>query len=156
MPLVVGNLLQDPAANSFISLSDAVAYLTDEASGALPDAALGIWMTSAESDQESSLVRASRWMAGALFWCKRDLDAADFLRVGQIAARLAVSAITVDLYEAAQPASMKKRVKAGSVEVEYMDAQQATQAAGRTWPWLMPMLRGLVCDPRIGFAAFVV
>lgn len=156
MALTVGNLLTDPAANSFISLSDAIRYLADEASGAMPDAALGQWMAALESDQESSLVRASRWMAGALMWCKRDLTDDDNLRVGRAAARLAVSALTVDLYEAAVPGTMKKRVKAGSVEVEYTDPQQLAQAAGRVWPWLMPMLRGLVCDPRLGFAAFVV
>lgn len=156
MPLIVGNLLTNPEANSFVSLADAAAYLTDEVSGIAPDAALGVWIAATESDRESSLVRASRWMAGALYWCKRDLDVSDMLRVGRVAARLSVSALSVDLYEAVQPGAMKKRVKAGSVEVEYMDAQQMTQAAGRYWPWLLPMLRGLVCDPRLGFAAFVV
>ena len=155
MPLIVGNLLTNPAANSFISLDDAVAYLTDEGSGAVPDTPLGLWLTAAESDKESSLVRASRWMAGALKWCASDISDADMVRVGHVAARLAVSALTVDLYEATQPGRQVKRAKAGSAEVEFADAGSA-QAAGRFWPWLFPMLRGLVCDPSSRGIAFMV
>ncbi|MCV2448464.1 DnaT-like ssDNA-binding protein [Paracoccus sp. DMF] len=52
----------------------------------------------------------------------------------------------------AQEAAVK-RVKAGSAEIEYMDPQRDAEAAGGIWP---TMLRGLVCNPRLGFAAFVV
>ena len=151
MPLIVGNLLTDPAANSFISLADATAYLTAE-TGLL---AVTEWLAAPLADQEASLVRASRWMAGALKWCAPDLSADDVLRVGHVAARLAVTALTVDLYEATQPGRQVKRAKAGSSEVEFADAGTA-QAAGRFWPWLYPMLRGLVCDPNSRGIGFMV
>ena len=147
MPLVVGNLLADPAANSFISLTDATAYLQDEASGALPPSGLGNWMTAPESDQESSLVRASRWMAVSVQWCCNVLSAADLVRVGHVTARLAVVALDADLWAAQDLSPAAKRYKADTVEIEYFDASavKGLKAGGKAFPWIYPMLRGLAC-----------
>jgi len=147
MPLIVGNLLTDPAANSFISLVDAVDYLADEASGALPPSGLDEWLTAAESDKESSLVRASRWLAVSMPWCCKTLSDGDLIRVGHVAARLAVQALTTDLWAAPATGKDAKRYKAGSVEVEYHSPTtvRGAQAGGRRFPWVYPMLKGLLC-----------
>ena len=146
MALIVGNLLTDPAANSFISVADAVAYLTDEASGQLPPAPVGQWLTAAESDQESSLVRASRWLAVGPTWRCNALSDADLVRVGHVAARLAVIALSTDLWAVEDQAPTAKRYKADTVEVEYFEAKpKGLRAGGKGFPWIYPMLRGLLC-----------
>ena len=73
MALIVGNLLTDPAANSFISLLDAEAYLADEGAGADLTTPLGRWFVLDPAEKESSLVRASRWLA-AISTCQRLLS----------------------------------------------------------------------------------
>lgn len=149
MAVNVGNLLTDPLAQSFISLADAISYIGAE--GESP------WLNLDEPLQEASLIRVSRWMAGSLDWCKRDLDAADLVRVGLVAARLAVSAMAMDLYASADVRGPLKRAKAGSTEVEWAGTgMEAYQAGGQYWPWLTTMLKGLLCAPRSGIGILVI
>lgn len=149
MPVIVGNLLTDPSAQSFISLADAVAYI-----GAEGDAP---WLGLEEAVQEAGLIRASRWMAGTLNWCKTDLSEVELARVGQVAARLAVNGMATDFYAAADARGPIKRVKAGSAEVEWAGAgMEAYQAGGKYWPWLSSMLKGLLCAPRSGIGVMVI
>lgn len=147
MPLVVGNLLEDPAATSFISLADADEYITAEAGGVNTGTAMGDWLTAGSDARESSLVRASRWMASTLPWCSTTLSGGDMVRVGHVATRIAVEAFTVDLWAAESVGKDAKRYKAGSVEVEYQDRGQkrGAEAGGKRFPWAYPMLRGLMC-----------
>lgn len=137
MALVVGNLLIDPASNSFISVADADTYLAVEGNDQ--------WAAATVPDKEAALVNASRWLAVSLSWCDPDLSADDLARVGQVAARLAVQALTIDLW-ASEGAKEAKRYKAGTVEVEYQDRQSGgAKAGGKRFPWVYPMLRGLLC-----------
>ena len=145
MALVVGNLLTDPAANSFISVADAQAFLGVETGASDPTSPVGAWLAAGTVEQEQTLVSASRWLAVSLSWCDPDLSEDDLARVGQVAARLAVQALTVDLW-ASEGAKDAKRYKAGTVEVEYQDRQSGgAKAGGKRFPWVYPMLRGLIC-----------
>lgn len=136
MAITVGNLLTDPAAQSFISLDAADDYLAPEKRE--------VWDMAADMDQEAALVQASRWLAASMQWQPSMLAArADLTRVGQVAARLAVEALTVDLYAATETTSQIQSERVGSVGVTYFAPGRA-QAAGRVWPWLLPMLSGLV------------
>ena len=135
MSVSVGNLLRDPEAQSFISLADADAYLAPEARTA--------WTGATDAAREAALVSASRWLAGAFGWRRHDLGDDDLRLVGFAAARLAVDALTLDLHASEDMAGAVKRERVGPVEVEYRDRMSA-QAAGRRWPWLVPMLGGLV------------
>lgn len=147
MPLIVGNLLEDPAATSFISIADADEYLTAEAAGRSAGTPMGDWLASDSATRESTLVRASRWMAATLPWCRADLSDSDIERVGHVAARIAVEALTVDLWAAESVGKDAKRYKAGTVEVEYQDRGQrrGAEAGGKWFAWAFPMLRGLLC-----------
>lgn len=147
MALIVGNLLTDADANSFISLADAIAYLTAEGAGADDASDLGAWFITREDIQEATLVRASRWLAVTLPWCGKNLSDDDLVRVGHVAARLAVLALKTDLWAAPVTGKDAKRYKAGSVEVEYHTpgAARGAQAGGRRFPWAYPMLKGLLC-----------
>ncbi|RJL08418.1 DnaT-like ssDNA-binding protein [Paracoccus siganidrum] len=138
MPLVVGNLLIDPEANSFISLADADAYLEAEGAGA--------WQAAPTEAKEAALVNASRWMAVSLNWCHKDLSDEELIVVGRAAARLAVQALTVDLWAPENVGKDAKRYKAGSVEVEYQNRRPVAGpvAAGKRFPWLLPMLGSLI------------
>ena len=153
MPLLVGNLLVDPGVNSFISDADAVAYLTVEA--APPTSAVGRWLMLDETAREGSLVRASRWMADVLSWRYRDMTDVELTKVAQVAARLAASSVTLDLYSS-QKEGKFKRVKADTVEVEYREGTLTAQAAGYSWPWLLPALDGLLRERRRGIGVLVV
>lgn len=137
MPLIVGNLLTDPAATSFISLADAAPYL----------AGVADWVAADPAAQETALTNASRWMAAMFPWCRNDLTDAELTRVGYVAARLAVQALTVDLWAAPDVGKEAKRYKAGSVEIEYHSpaAARGAQAGGKRFPWAYPMLKGLLC-----------
>lgn len=139
MPLIVGNLLADPSANSFISLADADAYLAVEGNAQ--------WAAASVEAKEAALVNASRWLAVSLTWCSPNLSDADLVRVGRAAARLAVEALTVDLWSGEVIGKTAKRYKAGSVEVEYQDTKtiRGAQAGGKSFPWVYPMLSGLLC-----------
>ena len=137
MALIVGNLLTNPAATSFISTADALTYLSGVAS----------WASADPAARETALANASRWMAVMFPWCRDNLTDDELTRVGHVAARLAVQALTVDLWAAPEVGKDKKRVKAGSVEVEYHSATAArgAQAGGKRFPWAYPMLMGLLC-----------
>lgn len=134
MPLIVGNLLTDPTAQSFISVEDADAYLAPER--------IEAWDTATVAAREAALARASRWLAATFRF--GPLDAAGLVRVGHTVARLAAETLDRDLFAGVSTTTQKKRVKAGSVEVEYHTATMTAQAAGIYWPWLLPMLRGLI------------
>lgn len=153
MPLIVGNLLVDAGVNSFISDADAVSYLTVEA--APPTSAVGRWLLLDASAREGSLIRSSRWMADVLSWRYRDLSNVELARVANVAARLAASSVSLDLFSS-QKEGKFKRVKADSVEVEYRDGSLTAQAAGFSWPWLLPALDGLLRERRLAIGALVV
>ena len=153
MALIVGNLLTDPAANSFISLLDAEAYLADEGAGADLTTPLGRWFVLGASEKESSLVRASRWLAATYRFIP--LDAAGLTRVGHVAARLAAESTGTSMFTGVNVTGQKKRVKAGSVEVEYRDGVMTAHAAGMYWPWLDGMLYGLI-RTSLSYGAIVV
>lgn len=139
MALIVGNLLDDPLANTFIGLADADAFLRAEGNAS--------WALAERDSQEAALVSASRWLAVSLSWCATDMSDADLARVGHVAARLAVQALTVDLWAADGLTAGAKRYKADTVEVEYFEGSKrsAAQAGGKRFPWVMTMLRGLLC-----------
>lgn len=147
MPLTVGNLLDDPAANSFISLAEAIGYLDDEGAGYGEGSAIGNWFASSGDVQERTLVQASRWMASGLPWCSAELEDDELVRVGQVAARMAVEALATDLWASEVVGKDAKRYKAGSVEVEYHSpaAARGARAGGKRFPWAYPMLKGLLC-----------
>lgn len=148
MALIVGNLLTDPDAQSFIGLVDAVAYLSVEGQSA--------WLEYGAAEQEASLVSASRWMAGALPWCATLTDA-DLIRVGRVAARLATVIPAGGLYASADARGNLKRVKAGSAELEWSGTDMsAYQAGGRYWPWLATTLKGLICQPSSGIGIWAI
>lgn len=153
MALRVGNLLVDLNMNSFISLAEAREYLSEEAGLPLVDA----WLGGTESEQEASLVRASRWLSTFFVWCVRHLDDDQLKRVGFAAARMATEALTVNLYEAIKADETIQTAKAGEVSVTYATgAWSQMQAAGRLWPWLTPYLDGLICEPGLGIVAMLI
>lgn len=139
MPLTVGNLLADPAAQSFIGVAEADAYLAPEQRRA--------WDLATNTAREAALVQASRWLAGTMEW-RADLFteralATDLAQVGTVAARLAVEALSVDLWAATDTAGQVQSERVGPVAMTYFKAGRA-DAAGKVWPWLRPMLAGLV------------
>lgn len=135
MGLIVGNVIVDASAQSFVSLADADAYLAPEGRAA--------WTAATDAEKEAALVRASRWLAASFAWLDPDMGDAALADLGRATARLAVDALTVDLHASEDVAGATKREKVGSIEVEYRDGAGA-QAAGRRWPWLLPMLRPYV------------
>lgn len=138
MAITTGNLLTDPAAQSFISIADADAYLAPEQRFA--------WDIAENTAREAALVQASRWLAGAMQWQPVMLTpGADLAQVGKVAARLAVEALSVDLYAATDTTKQVQSMSAGSVSITYRAGARA-DAAGRAWPWLMPMLAGLIVN----------
>lgn len=146
MPLIVGNLLTDPLANSFISLSDAEAYLSLEGALAGDQSEMGKWFLLDNARKEASLVIASRWMAASLPWGREGIAESDLVRVGYVAARLAVIAAQSSLWASEAIGKQAKRYKAGSVEIEYQSAGsiRGAKAGGKAFPWVYPMLRGIL------------
>ena len=147
MALNVGNLLTDPAAQSFISLVDADNYLAPEQRYA--------WDIARNDQREAALVQASRWLVAA--YRLRPLDDTGLVRIGHVVARLAAETLadgSLNLFAGTNTTKAIKSVKAGSVDVTYQDALKA-DAAGRAWSWLEPMLFGLV-QSRFGIGALVV
>lgn len=141
MALIVGNLLTDPAATSFISRADAVGYIEAEAAGAAIGTPIGAWLTQDNGTQESSLVRASRWLADTFTWSP--LDDAALTRVGRVAARLAVETVGRNIYGGTEAASVVASESVGSISISYR-AGVRSDAAGLQLPWLKQALRGLV------------
>lgn len=133
MALIVGNLLTDPAAQSFISLADADDYIGVEQNNA--------WNLARSDQQEAALVRASRWLVGAYRFLP--LDAVGLVQVGRVAARLAAESMDKPLFAGTETGKVVKTATAGSVSVTYQDGIRA-DAAGMAWPWLKPMLAGLI------------
>ena len=147
MTIITGDLLTNPAAQSFISLEDADAYLAPEQRHA--------WDAAPNDQREAALVQASRWLVAV--YRLRPLDAVGLVRVGHVVARLAAETLaegSLNLFTGANTSKVIKSVKAGSVDVVYQDTLKA-DAAGRAWSWLDPMLSGLLL-PRLGIGALVV
>lgn len=133
MPLIVGNLLTDPAAQSFISLADADAYLGIEQNDA--------WNITAMEHKEAALVRASRWLVAAYRFLP--LDDAGIVQIGRVAARLAAETMTRPLFTGTDTGAVVQSERVGPVSVTYATGLKA-DAAGIAWPWLKPMLAGLI------------
>lgn len=147
MAIITGDLLTDPAAQSFISVEDADAYLAPERRHA--------WDVAQDDQREAALVQASRWLGVA--YRLRPLDSVGLIRIGHVVARLAAETLaegSLNLFTGTNTSKVIKSVKAGSVDVVYQDALKA-DAAGRAWPWLDSMLFGLV-QSRFGIGAMVV
>lgn len=138
MPLIVGNLLTDQTANSWISVADADAYLAVEGNAE--------WSQATEPAKEAALVNSSRWLAYSLPWCSPDLTDDQLTQVGYVAARLAVQALTTDLWAAEGVNGPVNRYKADTVEIQYFEGSKSgATAGGKSYPWVYPMLRGMLC-----------
>lgn len=133
MALKVGNLLTDPAAQSFISLADADAYLGIEQNDA--------WNLARSDQQEAALVRASRWLVGAYSFLP--LDDAGLMQIGRVTARLAAETMDKPLFTGTDTGAVVQSERVGPVSVTYATGIKA-DAAGMAWPWLKPMLAGLI------------
>lgn len=130
MAIIVGDLLSDTEAQSFISVEDADAYLAPEARPA--------WEAAPVEQKEAALVVASRWLATAVPWSVDKLDSDEQARVARVTARVAVEALSRDLMAVTDAQSQIKRERVGPIEVEYRDTRR-----GLVWPWLHPMLGDL-------------
>lgn len=133
MALIVGNLLTDPAAQSFISREDADAYLGVEMNEA--------WNLAGHDEQEAALVRASRWLVGAYRFLP--LDVAGLVQMGRVTARLAGESMNRPLFAGTDTGAVVQSERVGPVSVTYATGLKA-DAAGMAWPWLKPMLAGLI------------
>ena len=142
MALIVGNLLTDPAAQSFISRGDADAYLGVEMNEA--------WNLAATDQQEAALVRASRWLVGA--YQIKPLDAAGLAQIGRVTARLAAESMDRPLFAGMDTGTVVQSERVGPVSVAYATGIKA-DAAGMAWPWLKPMLAGLVVSGNTAWLA---
>ena len=142
MAITVGNLLTDPAAQSFISLIDADDYLAPEQNTA--------WDIARNDQREAALVRASRWLAGAYRFAP--LDAAGLAQVGRVVARLAAETVGKPLFAGTDTGAVVQSERVGPVAVTYATGVRA-DAAGMAWPWLKPMLSGLI---QSGATSFLV
>ena len=136
MALIVGNLLTDPSAQSFISLDDADVYLGIEN--------IEAWQLAVTSAKEAALVRASRWLVATFRFGA--LDDVGLARVGRVAARLAAESLTVPLFAGTDTTALVTSVKVGPISESYAGPMKA-DAAGMSWPWLRPMLSGLITTP---------
>lgn len=142
MALIVGNLLTDPAAQSFISREDADDYLAPEQNTA--------WDIARNDQREAALVRASRWLVGAFRFLP--MDDAGLVQIGRVAARLAAETMVLQgdtnstvrpLFAGTDTSAVVQSERVGPVSVTYATGIKA-DAAGMAWPWLKPMLAGLI------------
>lgn len=142
MAITVGNLLTDPAAQSFISLQEADDYLAPEQNTA--------WDIARNDQREAALVRASRWLVGAYRFLP--LDDAGLMQMGRVAARLAAETLVLQgdtdtgvrpLFAGTDTGAVVQSERVGPVAVTYATGIKA-DAAGMAWPWLKPMLAGLI------------
>lgn len=131
--IVAGNLLTDPAAQSFVTVAEADAYLAPEH--------IEAWDIASETEREAALVRASRWLAGTYRF--NALTETGVLRLGHVAARLAAETIGKPLFAGTDTGAVVESEKVGPVAVTYKVGLRA-DAAGMAWPWLLPMLDGLI------------
>lgn len=144
MALIVGNLLTDPAAQSFISLIDADDYLAPEQNTA--------WDLARNDQREAALVRASRWLVGSYRFLP--LDDAGLIQISLVVARLAAETLALQgdiqtdvrpLFAGTDTGAVVQSERVGPVAVTYATGLKA-DAAGIAWPWLKPMLAGLLAD----------
>ena len=142
MPLLVGNLLTDTAANSFISLEDALAYFGPEIAMAEPGTQLGDWMALDPAVQEASLSRASRWMAETFTWYR--LEDETLPRVGRVAARLAVETIGRSIFGGTEAAGIVVSESVDGVGSVTYRSDVRSDVSGLSLPWLRQALSGLV------------
>lgn len=151
MAITVGNLLTDPAAQSFISLQEADDYLAPEQNTA--------WDIARNDQREAALVRASRWLVGAYRFLP--LDDAGLMQMGRVAARLAAETLVLQgdtdtgvrpLFAGTDTGAVVASERVGPVAVTYATGVRA-DAAGMAWPWLKPMLSGLI---QSGATSFLV
>lgn len=136
MAIAVGDLTTDPAAQSFISVVDADAYLAPERNAS--------WLALDEAAKEAALVHASRWLVASYEF--RKLDAAGLAKVELVASRLAVESLSVALFAGTDTAAQVQSETVGPISVTYRNGTLRADAAGMSWPWLKAMLRGLAYD----------
>lgn len=147
MAIITGDLLTDPLAQSFISIIDADAYLAPEQRTA--------WDLGTNTAREAALVQASRWLVAT--YRLQSLDTPRLARIGHVAARLAAEIMEsgLDLFAGTDTGQVLTGFRAGPYSETYAVGVKA-DAAGRAWPWLEPMLWGLVRPRGLGVGAFVV
>lgn len=148
MALIVGNLLADPAAQSFISREDADAYLGIEQNEA--------WNLAGSDKQEAALVLASRWLRDSYEF--RPLSDDGLARLGRVAARLAIEFLAsgkTSLFEGIDTSSVLSGFRAGPYSETYAVGLKS-DAAGMAWPWLDTMLNGLVRKRGLGIGVMVI
>lgn len=131
--MIVGDLTRDAAAQSFISLANADAYLAPEGRAD--------WLAAGDDARSAALVRASRWLAARYRF--GPLTPAGLTRLGHVAARIAAETLDTPIFAGTDTARAIKTAKAGSASITYQDGLSA-DAAGLAWPWLAPMLDGLI------------
>lgn len=144
MALIVGNLLTDPAAQSFISREDACTYLSPER--------IEAWFNANDLDRDAALVRASRWLAGNFSW--NVLRTADLVRVGQVTARLAAETMSRPIFAGVDAATVlaSESVTVGKISESKTYREGLTaDAAGLLLPWLRPSLAGLIKGGNVQF-----
>lgn len=138
MVLRIGNLLTDPAAQSFISLVAADLYLEAEQDTA--------WLEADEEQKEGALARASRYLAFNFRW-NTPLTAAELVHVGRVAAKLASVTRDRNIFAGTESSSVvvSESVRVGPVsESKNYGGRRATDIGGLDLPWLRPMLAGLI------------
>ena len=139
--MIVGNLVTDPAAQLFVSLADADAYLAPERHEA--------WMAASAEDREAALVRASRYIA-VTYRLRAD---ADMGVIGMATARLAASSARLDLFKPHDPAKAIKSAGAGDATVTFRDLPGGDNRL--RFPWLDDMLSGQRAGRISGIGVFV-
>lgn len=140
MALIVGNLLTDPEAQSFISVDDADAYLAPEQNET--------WDLATVATREAALTRASRWLVATYRF--HPLDDTGLVQIGHVVTRLAAETLDRALFTGTETGKAVQSMSAGSVSVTYATAKRA-DAAGIAWPWLNPMLAGLIMSGSTSF-----
>lgn len=151
-----GTGLED--ANSFASVAEADAYcslrqLTD-------------WAALSTPAKESALVNATEYLSDAFDWVgerstdeqalawprnpaytnqRVPADVPNKVKAATIRIANLVATAGTTLFASVAAGDNLRRVKAGSVEVEFTDTASAIAAAGRdAMPWLVDMLAGLI------------
>lgn len=150
MALVVGNVVTDPSAQSFISVADADAYLAPEG--------IAAWASMTEQQKEGALTRASRWIAYSFHWCNPAAwGEKELTLLGLASARLAAETATMNLWKGSSDRGPLSMAKADTVQVQWRGLERTDAATGGLyWPWLKTMLEDLICDPRDGIGVMVV
>lgn len=150
MAIVVGNVVTDPTAQSFISVADANAYLAPEG--------IAAWESLTTQQREGALVKSSRWIAYSYTWCNAaGWGPKELELLGIAAARLAAETAKLNLWKSSDERGPLSMAKAGTVQVQWRGLDKTTASAGgKWWPWLETLLEDLICDPRDGIGVMVV